>query len=322
MTTSRRGFSLIEVAAAMAIAALVAVAALQATVNLNRSFVANRKRVQQADDGRITLEHVLTRVRNAGGGPIRPWQAISVTCATDPSHPLPACDAGNQQRRLHVAEVDPSTQGSIVSFRSRTVTVRTIAGVCPLPTTGSFTAIIFPPDNQLQSLGGAAWRTGTCMRKSTCSCELLAGSGVAGFSPPGDLRPSDDDDFDGGTIIKGLVSSFYVDPASSALMVLSDQGRVGAAFSTALMPGVFAFDMRLLYDVDGDGGLDTVTQRTQLTTAPTALRGVRVDLALRTKAADGIARPASLFGDTLRETGSMLISVEGSGLVRANGLFQ
>ncbi len=321
MTTARRGFSLIEVAAAMAIAALVAVAALQATVNLNRSFVANRKRVQQVDDGRLTLEHVLTRVRNAGGGPIRPWQAISVSCADDPNHALPACDSTNRQRRLHVAEVDASIQGKIVSVSGRTVAVRTVAGACPLPPS-TFAAIVFPPDSQLQNLGGAAWRTGMCLPKSGCSCELIIGSGAAGFSPPGDLRPVADGDFDNGTIIKGLVSSFYVDPLKSALMVLSDQSRVGLAFSTALMPDVFAFDMRLLYDVDGDGGLDGTMQRTQLPTAVAALRGVRVGMALRTKAADGLTRSALLFGDTLREPGNMLISVEGSGLMRANGLFQ
>lgn len=321
MTSWRRGFSLIEVAAAMAIAALVAVAALQATVNLNRSFVANRKRMQQVDDARTTLEHVLTRVRNAGGGPVRPWQAISVTCSDDPAHVLPPCDSANRQRRLHVAEVDPSVQGSVVSLRGRTVTVRTIAGQCPLPAT-SFLAIVFPPDRHLQSLGGAAWRTGRCVPKAGCSCELVAGSGIAGFSPPGELRPITDDDFDNGVIIKGAATTFYVAPDTSALMVLHDQARVGVAFSTALMPTVFAFDMRLLYDVDGDGGLDATTHRSQLSTAPGALRGVRVGMALRTKAADGLTRPAVLFGDTLREPGNMLISVEGSGLVRANGLFQ
>ena len=321
MTTWRRGFSLIEVAAAMAIAALVAVAALQATVNVNRSFVANRKRVQQVDDGRITLEHILTRVRNAGGGPIRPWQAISVSCADDPNHALPPCNAANHQRRLHVAEVDGSVQGTIDTVGGRTISVREIAGECPLPT-AAFEAIVFPPDDVLPVLGGAAWRTGMCSPKSDCSCELIAGSGVAGFSPPGDLRAVADGDFRNGTIIKGVVSSFYVDPSTSALMVLNDQSRIGLAFSTALMPTVIAFDMRLLYDVDGDGGLDATTHRTQLSTAPAALRGVRVGLTLRTKAADGLTRPALLFGDTLSEPGKMLLSVEGSGLVRANGLFQ
>lgn len=318
----KRGFSLIEIAAAIAIAGLITAAALTSTVMLQRSFVTNRKRVAQSDDVRITVEHVLARVRNAGGGPVRPWQAISVSCKDDPVHVLPPC--GPQQGRLHVVLVDPRVVGTITSVSGTRVNVANASGVCPIPSSPTMVPVVYlPAERHLAALGGAAWRTGLCLPLSSgCGCTVATETKTIGFSVPGTDTPLTDAMFVDGTIIGGRVNSYFIDDASKTLQVLTDLRKIGVAEITALMPTATAFEARLGYDVDGDGVLDTPLRTEQHPTAPNALRSVRVGLALASLAADGTTRPAPWFGTDIRVPGTMVLSLEGTAFMRASGLFQ
>lgn len=321
--THRRGFTLIEVAASIAIAAVITTAALSTTVSLHRQFVTNRKLVAMSDDVRVTLDHVLTRVRNVGGGPVRPWQALSLSCGVDPAHPLPACDLPNRKGRLHVALLDPQLQGVIANATSSAIEVEKVSGVCPL--SGGITpVVIFPPESKLAALGGPAWRTGVCIPTtgSSCKCELVAGGNAVGFSVPGASTPLTDAMLTGGVVISGRVSTFYVDPTSEALSVLTDLQRLNKAERTNLIPNLAAFQAQLGYDVDGDGALDSPLRTSQLNSAPQALRSVRVGVALSRKAADQRTRTAPFFETTISTAGAMAVSLEGTAFMRANGVFQ
>ena len=317
----KRAFSLIEVAAAIAIAGIVTAAALSSTVMLHRSFVTNRKRVAQSDDVRITVEHVLSRVRNAGGGPLRPWQAVSVSCEDDPVHPLPPC--GPRRGRLHVVQVEPRIAGSITSVDGNEVIVATAGGNCPLPA-GLFPIVYAPAERHLAALGGAAWRTGVCAPlPGGCGCIVVPATDAVGFSVPGTTTsPLTDAMFTDGVIVGGRVSTYFVDDATKTLRVLTDLRKVGVAETTSLMPTAAAFEARLGYDVDGDGVLETPLRTDQHPTSPQALRSVRVGLALSTVAADQATRAAPWLDGELRVPGQMILSLEGTALVRANGLFQ
>jgi len=318
----KRGFSLIEIAAAIAIAGLITAAALSSTVMLQRSFVANRKRVAQSDDVRITVEHVLARVRNAGGGPLRPWQAVSLSCNDDPVHPLPPC--APRQGRLHVVQVDPRVAGTITSVSGTRVNVATSGGVCPIPTATTLVPVVYvPAERHLSALGGAAWRTGLCLPlPSGCGCTVATATKVVGFSVPGTSTPLTDAMFADGAIVGARVSSYFIDNDARTLQVLTDLQKIGVAEVTALMPTATAFEARLGYDVDGDGVLETPLRATQHPTAPNALRSVRVGLALTSVAADTTTRPAPWFGGEIRVPGSMVLSLEGTAFMRASGLFQ
>jgi prepilin-type N-terminal cleavage/methylation domain-containing protein len=325
---SKRGFTLLEMSVALAVAGVITAAALTATVSIQRSFTTMRKRVTQADELRVTAEYVLERLRLAGGGLVRPWQAISVSCANDPQHPMPVCNAAKHQRRVHLLELAPVGQGVIASVSGNTVTVNAPGGACPLTTAngyvGATPVVLVPAEARLAALGGATWRTGLCTPAAVagpCQCTLQT-VGQPGFNaPPAAGGSIPDADFQNGAIARGSVTTFFVDPATTRLKMHKDFGGTGVAESTAIVPGAVAFDVRLGYDNDNDGVINSLQATPDLTSVAT-MRTVRIGLAVSTPSPDGRALTARLFGDVVGAAGQLTLSTEGTALMRASGVFQ
>jgi prepilin-type N-terminal cleavage/methylation domain-containing protein len=321
----RRGFTLLELSVTLAIAGIIAAAAVSATVAIQRSFSAARTRLDQTNDARAVLEHVLDRVRTAGGGRVRPWQAVAVTCVDDGVFDLPACNGPGHQRRLHVLELEQRGQGVVAAANGATLTIAAPGGVCPISPTngygGATPVVIIAPESRLEQNGGASWLTAICAPTAgACGCTLQE-PGMAGFNPvptPGTVTVAS---LIGGTISRGRSLSYFIDPGTRNLILLKDFNGTGFATRTELAPDVVAFDVSLGYDDNADGELD-VFSPTPLAGRMRNLRMVRVGLALAKRSRDGLSVPTTIFGDPVGGVGDRTMSLEGTALVRATGVFQ
>ncbi|MDP2339526.1 MAG: prepilin-type N-terminal cleavage/methylation domain-containing protein [Deltaproteobacteria bacterium] len=328
---SKRAFTLLELSIALAIAGLVAAAALTATVSLQKSLTATRKMTEIADDARFTLEHVVAPVRTAGGGGVRPWQAVSTTCRDDPRFDLPVCDVASAAR-LHVATVEPA-QCKIESVNAglTTLTVARAGGSCCLANFagGRNAVVLFPPESMGSTHQGPAWRAR--------HCTLVPGSTTAGAGPCGcalddtlkvgfDVLPPvgafPASELVGGTIARARVRSFFYRPLTRHLMALSDISGLGIAESTELTPRVTRFSARLGYDTSP---VDGVVEPLVLAPVPASLqdlRLVRVGLAISARVANDRQNSAAFFGAPISEPGRRVVVAEGNAVMRATGVFQ
>lgn len=307
----------------MAIAGLITAAATSATVLVHRTFSASKRRVQQSVDARITLEHMLGPIRKAGGGLVRPWQAVSTSCDDDPNHALPPCSP--LRGRLHVLQTATAGQGLIGSISGNTVNVSVI-GACPINAdlgyvTGVRVALV-PPESKLATLG-ATWRTAQCTPlTSGCGC-TLTNLNRPGYNPvTSDGAPVSNTDLVGGVITLAAIESYYIDPGNNALMVLSDLEGSGTAVSTALIPKAVAFEARYGYDVDDNGVLDLPLRTTPLPGGASSLRALRLGIALSTGAVAGQTIDAPFFDTRVSVPNAMVLSAEGTATMRATAVFQ
>jgi hypothetical protein len=320
---------MLELLAATAIAGIITAAALSATVSIHRSFSTMRKRVAQNDELRVTSEYVLEHLRLAGGGLVRPWQAISVSCAADPLHPLPACGpaASDHQRRLHLLELEPEGQGVIDSVTGTTIVIKAPGGNCPLTGTGYVAGtpvVLVPPESRTSGFGGATWLTGLCgpvAAGSPCRCTML-GVGQPGYNAaPASGGPIPDTFFAGGVMARGAVASFVIDDANGTLLMHKDFGSTGVATTTPIAPDATAFDIQFGYDPDNDGIVNALRATPDLSAINT-LRTVRIGLAVATPSPNGQTITARVFGDRVGATGALTSSTEGTAMMRASGVFQ
>jgi prepilin-type N-terminal cleavage/methylation domain-containing protein len=320
---SRRGFTLLELSVTLAIAGIIAAAAVSATVAIQRSFTAARIRLDQTNDARMVLEHVLDRVRTAGGGRVRPWQAVSVTCSNDSLHALPACDAEARQRRLSVLELELRGQGVVTAASGPSISILAPGGSCPISPANGYVGptpvVLVPPETALESHGGASWLTAMCLPTAPCGCTMQT-IGKGGVNPvPASGGAVSSAMFVGGTVARGHAATYFIDRRT--LMLHKDFDNVGFASKASLAPEVVGFDIELGYDTDADGELD-LFQATPAARQMRTLRMVRVGLALAQPARDGISVKATLFGAPVGGPGDRVLSLEGTALLRATGVFQ
>jgi prepilin-type N-terminal cleavage/methylation domain-containing protein len=319
----RRGFTLLELSVTLAIAGIISAAAVSATVAIQRSFTAARVRLDQTNDARLVLEHVLDRVRTAGGGRVRPWQAVSVTCTNDSLHDLPACNAGARQRRLSVLELELRGQGVVTAAAGPSISILAPGGSCPISPANGYVGptpvVLVPPETALETHGGASWLTAMCIPTAPCGCTMQT-IGRGGVNPvPANGGVVSSAMFVGGTVARGHAASYFID--GRTLMLLKDFDGAGTATKASLAPEVVGFDIELGYDTDADGELDRFSP-TPVVGQMRTLRMVRVGLALAQRARDGISVPATLFGDPIGGPGDRVASLEGTALLRATGVFQ
>ena len=320
---TRRGFTLLELSVTLAIAGIIAAAAVSATVTIQRSFTAARIRLDQTNDARMVLEHVLDRVRTAGGGRVRPWQAVSVSCSNDSLHALPACDAGARQRRLSVLELELRGQGVVTAASGPSISILAPGGSCPISPANGYVGptpvVLVPPETLLEAHGGASWLTAMCLPTAPCGCTMQT-IGRGGVNPvPATGGAVSSAMFVGGTVARGHAATYFIDRRT--LMLHKDFDNVGLAAKASLAPEVVGFDIELGYDTDADGELD-LFQATPAARQMRTLRMVRVGLALAQPARDGITGTATLFGSPVGGPGDRVLSLEGTGLLRATGVFQ
>jgi len=324
----RPGFTLIELAIALAIASLVTTAAVSATVQMQRSMVTARKVSGLIDDARFSLEFMLKPVRNAGGGAVRPWQSVSTTCSDDGRFALPACTATSG--RLHIAEFEVDGQCPIVSLTGANLQALLVAGECCLRLGGvsaygaGDTVVLFPPESAMAAFGGATWRTRRCtpLAAPACGC-TLDDSSLSGFDPPPPAGTVVDGSFTGGTMARGTVRSFFVDPTSRQLRMLSDLERVGAARVTSLTPATTAFQVRLGYDASPiDGVVDSPLATAPAAASLDALRLLRLGLVLSRPTPDGKTDVVNLMGVSVSRPGERAAVAEGNAVMRSLGVFQ
>lgn len=326
-------FTLLELSVALAIAGLVSAAALTATVSLQKSFVSTRKATELADDVRFTLEHVLSPVRIAGGGAVRPWQAVSNSCKDDPRFPLPAC--GTQQGRLHVVKLEARGQCRILSSTPTQVLVAPVGGVCCIAALNGFAptaagavpnpVVLFPNELVATSLGGPAWRARTCepLAAPACGCTIV--DSKIGFDAQPPVGTLTDANLVDGVIARGAVKSFFVRPTTNHLMALFDVAKVGVAAATELTPRVIGFEARLGYDsapVDGVVDLPLVPTPVSDPLKLGDLRLLRVGIAAGARVADDRVVGGSLFGVPVAPPGKRVVVAEGNAVLRALGVFQ
>jgi prepilin-type N-terminal cleavage/methylation domain-containing protein len=340
-----RGFSLLELAVTLSIAGFISAAAVSATVAIQRSFSAARVRLDQINDTRLVMEHILDKVRTAGGGRVRPWQAVAVTCAADGRTSLPAALCNPGDRQLRVLELAGTTQGVIAAacgpsdpgcaglptnkFR---VLVTPPGGVCPFVGTSPIPVVLVPPESpgttnpSCAVPDGPAWASAMCVPTTPCGCvfsETTLGKGGASIWPATGMFCG----MTGGTVAPGYVSTYFIDHEKRALMLLKDFDEVGQAYPTSVAPNVVGFDARLLFDIDLDGDAELERVEHQLDangkiTMMNRLRMVKVGVAVGRPSKDGRTVQARLFNAWTSQEGDRAASLEGTALLRSTGVFQ
>jgi prepilin-type N-terminal cleavage/methylation domain-containing protein len=342
-----RGFSLLELAVTLAIAGFISAAAVSATVAIQRSFTAARVRLDQINDTRLVMEHILDKVRTAGGGRVRPWQAVAVTCAADGRTSLPAASCLPGDRQLRLLELEGTTQGVIEAacgtednegscagfqpagnFRVR---VTAPGGVCPFVGTRPIPVVLVPPESSGTTLAqcavpnGPAWYSAMCVPTTPCGCafpEAAMGKGGASIWPAAKFCA-----LTGGTVAPGYVSTYFIDHEKRALMLLKDFDEEGLAYPTSVAPNVVGFDARLLFDNNLDGDAETEREAHQVDanntiTMMNRLRMVKVGVAVGRPSKDGRTVQARLFNAWTSAEGHRASSLEGTALLRSTGVFQ
>lgn len=104
----RRGFTLVEVAVAIALVGVIAAAGTTIVMQLNRSLRLKAARMRADEEAKQLAEWMVFELRGLGGDALRPWEAIRIDSGTDTTAcaavgDLPACDGSD---RLVIAFVD------------------------------------------------------------------------------------------------------------------------------------------------------------------------------------------------------------------------
>ncbi len=247
-----RGFTLLEMMAALAISGIIAAASMTAFIGISH---ATRRVEQQAHadaEAKQLVDYLMGSVQQAGGGLVRPWMGIAIddnctTSLTVAGQTLPACDGSD---RLHIATPDPDgNQCTIVSVSGSTITSTGTGATCCLNATDfEKKPLLIMAGDSTASAG--EWRTDFCdvVDTTACTCTLkgdsayqTAGAGTA--------------DFSGGVMTAGNTLSFFLDPPSGVLEMLSSEDDGTPAISE-LADHVGDLQVELGFDTTGDQVVD------------------------------------------------------------------
>ncbi len=105
LRATRRGFTLLEVVAAVTIGVLLLGTAIASMLNMERTARSSERQAMADINARYLADYLVASTQGAGGAAVRPWAAITVedNCAADA--PLPACSGTD---RLTVVVLDPT----------------------------------------------------------------------------------------------------------------------------------------------------------------------------------------------------------------------
>ncbi|HEY4223418.1 MAG TPA: PilW family protein [Myxococcota bacterium] len=245
--TSARGFTLVEMLVALALSSVITTAALEAFVAVSRLTRRSEQEAYADQEAKLLSDYVMSTVQQTGGGNIRPWMGVAVddncsTSVTVNGQTMPACDSSD---RLHVAVVSPTaSQCTVTSVVGNTVTSPT--GSCCLNNAEFLnqSVVVF-------TAGSGEWRADRCtaINTGTCTCTLTGNA-----SAYGNFNGSTN--FASGWITPGTTDSFFLDPTTQTLKLLSDSDNNGTPEITELADRVADFQVQLGFDTDGDQQVD------------------------------------------------------------------
>ena len=247
------GFSMLEMAVALAMAGIIVAAGVSAGMQLNGSLVETRKRLALRDEAKRLEEALLSMVQQAGGDPLRPQEALRVENNGCPAvGGLPACPAAKD--RLTVVTVDDvlpackvvGTSGANLEVFNSGATTATCClfpgGVAASPFEGQ-TAMLVKDDGTVLDLH---------LHNVHSVCRVNV--------PPGFGNPSPSD-LDTGTLVVVRRRVLYTQPDPSLpgalqLVQWEDKGSAGTPANATVDPGETALIADHVYDFQVALGYD------------------------------------------------------------------
>jgi Tfp pilus assembly protein PilW len=306
---------LIEIVVTLALAGIVAAAATSATISVYRSTRQLEQEAAVDEDSKILLDNIKTRLRQLGGGSLRPWMAISNKCAKIPApasnNTVPAtCTNGSTgQDMIHFIDVNPNLdQCAIATFTTggTVATVATVSGSCCLSAWGDGTTL---PVNLVPAGPGRGWIPRTCAVQSSggqCKCTLTKDAQAVDV-PTNDGTPVANAEWTGGLIVPGTSLTYWVKTAAAPttqheLHVVDDFNTDGTYQDRVLHDFTYDLQLQFGYDYAQDGTFNgTWTDDRPDTTTATSLRMVRVGLIVGAAAPTvvGASKALSLNGSVV-----------------------
>ena len=269
----QRGFSLIEITVTLAIASIVAAAATSATISVYRSTRVLEQEAAVDEDAKILLDVIKGRLRQLGGGSLRPWQAVSKKCVTINGA---ACAGSGEQ--IHFIDVNPAfEQCPIASSNGTTNAAVTPTGTCCTAQAGFATLpVIWVPANAAN--GG--WRVRKCA-PTACGCAFSTVAGTVDVAADNGVTA----DYSGGFIVAGQSVSYFVKTATTTheLHVLDDDDQDGVYKDRLLHDLTYDVQLQFGHDATQDGTFNGVWAPA-IDNGGTTLRMVRVGLVIGARA--------------------------------------
>jgi prepilin-type N-terminal cleavage/methylation domain-containing protein len=243
---SARGFTLMEAMIALAIAGIIVAGGATSISVINDRVQDTKKRAAAWDQAKRLQEYVISQMQSAGGGVLRPFQAIDVwnnvaDCAARvPAPPgLPPCDGADRIELLKVSVGFPQCRVSGTTGVVLNVDADPITAACCLDG-GAFAdhyAVLVGDDGTFEEL---------YLQTLTGGCGINAPAGKA-RNPPGGPSAAP------GTLIAVEHQMLYVDQGTKRLWMWRDADGdrdVDPIERTALFDGVY--DLQVAEGYDGN----------------------------------------------------------------------
>ncbi|MCC7071779.1 MAG: prepilin-type N-terminal cleavage/methylation domain-containing protein [Deltaproteobacteria bacterium] len=269
-----RGFSLIEMMAALVIASIIIAGATGAVISINRFVVDTSRKAVVLDEAKRLEEYLISVAQGAGGGAVRPNAAVLIENATDPAPPaiapatggmgcraisgLPDCDDAQQgaDRLTLMTNLTGFPQCAVTGTTGVNLNVGAGSGACCLnDASGGLSSW----DGMQAVIVGSAGTASVALNSPNASggnCRVVAppgqGSGVLPTALGSVGFPA--------TLVVVQASTYFVDRTTSELKIWNDNdGNGNAAPDELTVVHDAVHDLQLAPGYDGrpsDGILD------------------------------------------------------------------
>lgn len=267
--TTRRAFSLVEVAVALAIAGVVIAIAATVVTQMNGTVTHARVRQQADEEAKLLGEWFIFQMRGLGGDDLRPWEAIEVENDCAARGDLPDC-GGSDRLTVRIADPDISSCGLIGSFGANVE-----SNLIDSPPLGNGDGLENQADDTccLDVVGGAAgpspWENRSAflidsdrvVHPVALHTRTSAGGNGCGINLPAGL-PVADAKIPGGRLIVATQQVFFRAPTTSGPLVENGlyafedanfDDRFDPGELTLIADNVFDLQLALGYDHDKNG---------------------------------------------------------------------
>lgn len=322
----RRGFSMIEFSAALAIAGLISAAAVSAFALLNRKLVIVGASTRADDVAKTLVGHFIPELQGVGGAALRPWDSVVIEAA--PAAARDVVPASTSLARLWYASALTGTVDCPIV--AQTATTITSTDACCLgnyiPTKkngGPDYCPRLPSSTDALLVNGETRLNRTVVSADfddvAHTCTLNTTAGPLAFADRGS-----DDSVVGGLLTLTELRVVFVDESTHVMQQLSDidkDGVYGADEAVALADAIFAFDIRLGWDINDQHGVeDTEWTRSNDppgTGARASLRQLELTLVAGAKVKDpGLANTVMVSGLPMQVANHRLVTSTSRALFR------